>query len=246
LLLILLFYDRVNIMEGFRAAVGVCEEAFEAIAINLDTLQPPLVMTPSNYQSPATLPADIIESISSGNYTTNKPKQTIQASTELGDTDWFFEGEDNTQQSSTQHLRDNIKTSNSSKPEDLNDTSWFFDGEENAEEEVLQHNLALLTSTLSISSSPTIPSTNEDVAWFFEEESGNGQEQISTKSHIVHESTTSQSAAATASTNILDIIGRGLAHGREDMMAIAVQVARILVCCCCSFHIYQAFDSSKL
>lgn len=178
---------RINIIEGFRTAANVCEEALNSIAIPFSSISALASQSNNNIVKQE---MEMVESSSFNQFSLESfqvgPKSNKKSNFEL----------------------------------------------EN------------MLSTLGIKTPPVvIPELrDDDVSWFFdgddEDGGGNGDgvdEQFNEEAEMNNISSlnlnvqSQKMVGKDANNELLDNIGRGLAHGNDAMMAIAVRVAKLLV-----------------
>lgn len=202
---LLTHFIRINVLEGFRTAASVCEKTLNSIAIPFSTIH-------KNEDFTAIQNNSIPQNSDTGNNfrdgTTNSMDLVDNINFSRFSTESFLNGP-NSNKGSTALVTDMLSKLGITTPpaipemDDNDDVSWFFDGDGVDEDNLVEKD--------SLNNNITLVGENEISSGV------NEKLQLEDVSEIKE------------SNDILEIIGRGLAHGNEEMMAIAVRVAQFLV-----------------
>ena len=232
--------NRINVMEGFRTAVNVCKEVLESIAIPLATVlgDQQSALRSTNPQHPNF--ENNMPIIVRGDHKTAESNLDDDGSDESTDTTiWqqLLPGRDensiNKQGEGTQLTQMlaklGVSTPSSSIPElqhaEDEDVAWFFEEEDEAESE----NGSIIAQPSAVKS---------ETSTRYAQDSSNTSTTTSTAktSPLVSDDTTTTSTSTTTTSKAprikmdwLDLIAGRLANGNNQMMAMAVQAARLLV-----------------
>ena len=224
-------------MEGFRTAANVCKEVLESITISLATVlgDQQSALRSTNPQHPNF--ENNMPIIVRGDHKTAESNLDDDGSDESTDTTIWQQLPPGRDENSikkqgegtqlTQMLAKlGVSTPSSSIPElqhaEDEDVAWFFEEEDEVESEIIAQPSTVKseTSTCYAQDSSTTSTTTS---------TAKTSPLVSDDATTTSTSTTTTSKAPRIKMDWLDLIAGRLAHGNNQMVAMAVQAARLLV-----------------